>query len=239
MYFDAIAYFAGMQGDSEDAWPVWSGEMADPLLWSTQYVDPNYVHPAGYLDSYAHMQDQISPSSTRRLMARWRLHWFIQLGWPERPWSVAGPSMDPSVSDTCRVPVVGTTAIDVPDTPNSALTGHARQDRNSRGWRHVVLHFTPSWFSVNMGTGIVSILLHNLPYNTTGVYWVSVGIFTLNVALFLTFSVISILRYALFRGVWGCMVRHPVQSLFLGMWNAPGLEVVSGSSGVQVHSLWA
>ncbi|KAK5082626.1 Plasma membrane sulfite pump involved in sulfite metabolism, partial [Lithohypha guttulata] len=36
---------------------------------------------------------------------------------------------------------------------------------NDHGWRKVVLNFTPSWFSVIMGTGIVSILLHNLPYN--------------------------------------------------------------------------
>ena len=30
-------------------------------------------------------------------------------------------------------------------------------ERNQHGWRRVVLNFTPSWFSVNMGTGIVSI----------------------------------------------------------------------------------
>jgi hypothetical protein len=37
--------------------------------------------------------------------------------------------------------------------------------KDSRGWRHIIRNFTPSWFSVNMGTGITSILLHNLPYN--------------------------------------------------------------------------
>lgn len=99
---------------------------------------------------------------------------------------------------------------------NTAITSHAFLERNRHGWRRVVLNFTPSWFSVNMGTGIVSILLHNLPYNAEWLYWISVAIFALNVALFVLFSTVSFLRYTLFPGVWGCMIRHPVQSLFLG-----------------------
>lgn len=68
-----------------------------------------------------------------------------------------------------------------------------------------------------MGTGIVSILLHNLPYNARWLYWISVVIFALNVALFILFAGISVLRYTIFRGLWTCMIQHPVQSLFLGM----------------------
>jgi hypothetical protein len=67
-----------------------------------------------------------------------------------------------------------------------------------------------------MGTGIVSILLHNLPYNGRWLYWISVIIFCLNVALFITFLCISILRYTLYPAIWKAMIRHPVQSLFLG-----------------------
>lgn len=89
-------------------------------------------------------------------------------------------------------------------------------ERNSRGWRRIVLNFTPSWFSVTMGTGIVSILLHNLPYNGRWLYWISIGIFCLNVLIFSTFLVISILRYTMFRGLFQFMIRHPVQSLFTG-----------------------
>jgi tellurite resistance protein TehA-like permease len=47
---------------------------------------------------------------------------------------------------------------------------------------------------MNMGTGIVSILLHNLPYNGTWLYLVSVAVFCLNVAFFVSFLSISILR---------------------------------------------
>ena len=32
----------------------------------------------------------------------------------------------------------------------------------------LVLNFVPSWFSVNMGTGIISILLYTLPHQFTG-----------------------------------------------------------------------
>lgn len=85
------------------------------------------------------------------------------------------------------------------------------------GWRRIVINLTLSWFSVNMGTGIASILLHNLPYNATWLYWISVVIFCLNVAIFLLFLSLSIMRYTMFPGIWTAMVNHPVQSLFLGM----------------------
>lgn len=67
-----------------------------------------------------------------------------------------------------------------------------------------------------MGTGIVSILLHNLPYNAQWLQYISYLIFALNVVLFVTFLVISILRYALFPEIWSAMLEHPGQSLFLG-----------------------
>ncbi|KAM3429182.1 hypothetical protein NHJ13734_008287 [Beauveria thailandica] len=88
--------------------------------------------------------------------------------------------------------------------------------RNSRGWRKIVRNFTPSWFAVNMGTGIVSILLHNLPYNASWLRYISYAIFGLNVVLFTTFCVMSILRYALYPKIWSAMLAHPGQSLFLG-----------------------
>ena len=67
-----------------------------------------------------------------------------------------------------------------------------------------------------MGTGIVSILLHNLPYNGAWLYWLSVVIFALNVLLFNLFLFISILRYIVYPEIWSAMIHHPTQSLFLG-----------------------
>ena len=87
---------------------------------------------------------------------------------------------------------------------------------NEHGWRRVVLNFTPSWFATIMGTGIASILLHNLPYNGEWLYWLSVIVFCLNIGLFCIFLFISILRYTMFPGLFMALIRHPVQSLFLG-----------------------
>lgn len=67
-----------------------------------------------------------------------------------------------------------------------------------------------------MGTGVVSILLHNLPYNGHWLYWISVVLFTSNVILFSAFLVVSVLRYTVYPEIWSAMIRHPVQSLFVG-----------------------
>lgn len=72
------------------------------------------------------------------------------------------------------------------------------------------------WFSVTMGTGIVSILLNNLPYNGVWLYWISVVIFALNVVLFVTGCIISLLRYTLYPEIFKVMILHPDQSMFIG-----------------------
>jgi tellurite resistance protein TehA-like permease len=67
-----------------------------------------------------------------------------------------------------------------------------------------------------MGTGIVSILLHNLPYNAAWLQYVSYVFFCINVVLFVVFLAISVARYVLYPEIWGAMIAHPGQSLFLG-----------------------
>ncbi|KAJ5621927.1 hypothetical protein N7528_005159 [Penicillium herquei] len=99
---------------------------------------------------------------------------------------------------------------------NECHTTQPPATKHDQGWRRVVRNFTPSWFSVTMGTGIVSILLHNLPYNGVWLYWISAGIFALNVLLFGLGCIISILRYTLYPEIFKVMIRHPVQSMFLG-----------------------
>ncbi|KAM0748108.1 hypothetical protein T439DRAFT_328090 [Meredithblackwellia eburnea MCA 4105] len=84
------------------------------------------------------------------------------------------------------------------------------------GLRRRVLHFTPSWFSVTMGTGIVAILLHNLPYRFPGSDQLAIAVFILNIALFCSFSLASAARYILWPKVFWTMLYHPQQSLFLG-----------------------
>ena len=67
-----------------------------------------------------------------------------------------------------------------------------------------------------MGTGIVSILLHQLPWNGLWLRYISYVFFCGNIALFVTFLLMSITRYTLYPEIWPAMISHPGQSLFLG-----------------------
>ncbi|CAK7217207.1 Plasma membrane sulfite pump involved in sulfite metabolism [Sporothrix bragantina] len=100
--------------------------------------------------------------------------------------------------------------------PCGAVLVDGKLRKEDRGWRKMVRNFTPSWFSVSMGTGVVALLLHNLPYNAHGVWYISVVVFCLNIFLFLSFSAITLTRYILYPEIWGVMIKHPSQSLFLG-----------------------
>jgi len=102
-----------------------------------------------------------------------------------------------------------------PDINNSRSTEDWRV-RAKREIRRVTLHFTPSWFSVCMGTGISSILLHQLPYQFKGLGIISNVVFGLNVLLFVLFTGISIARYTIWPKMMWMMLYHPTQSLFLG-----------------------
>jgi tellurite resistance protein TehA-like permease len=71
-----------------------------------------------------------------------------------------------------------------------------------------------------MGTGIVSILLQSLSTTytryDTALHILSIIFFLFNVLLFTLIFLISVLRYTLYPATWTLMIRHPVQSLFLG-----------------------
>ena len=66
-----------------------------------------------------------------------------------------------------------------------------------------------------MSTGVVSILLHQLPYNGSGLQIISVIFFVFNIVLFVLFTAISCLRYILEPRIFPAVLRHPHQSLFL------------------------
>ncbi|OCT49910.1 Sulfite efflux pump SSU1 [Cladophialophora carrionii] len=84
------------------------------------------------------------------------------------------------------------------------------------GWRRVVRNFSPSWFSVTMGTGICSLLLITIPWKAAWLYWLSVAFFILNSILFSLAFIISFLRYTLYPEIWHVMIKDPTMSLFLG-----------------------
>ncbi|KAI4731030.1 sulfite efflux pump SSU1 [Aureobasidium sp. EXF-10728] len=88
--------------------------------------------------------------------------------------------------------------------------------QDDHGWRRIVRGFTPSMFSITMGTGVVAILLHQMPYNSSWTNYPCYIIFGLNVLIFISALVVSILRYTLWPELWPAMIHHPTHSLFLG-----------------------
>lgn len=93
---------------------------------------------------------------------------------------------------------------------------HSPPSKYDVGWRRVVRNFSPSWFSVTMGTGVVSLLLITIPFKADWLYWLSVVFFGLNTVLFTLAMLISVLRYTLYPEIWTVMIQDPTNSLFLG-----------------------
>lgn len=73
--------------------------------------------------------------------------------------------------------------------------------RYDKGWRRIVTNFSPSWFSVTMGTGAVSTILITIPWKADWTYYLSIVFFVLNVFLFSAAFFISVLRYMIWPEV--------------------------------------
>ena len=71
------------------------------------------------------------------------------------------------------------------------------------------------WFIITMSTGVVSILLHQLPYNGNWLQIISIMFFVLNLVLFVLFTFISFLRYICYPELILGVLGHPHQSLFI------------------------
>ncbi|KAE8153122.1 voltage-dependent anion channel [Aspergillus avenaceus] len=87
--------------------------------------------------------------------------------------------------------------------------------KHTAGWRRIVSNFSPSWFSTTMGTGMVGILFHLIPFGHAALEYLSIGFFIINIALFAIVLGMSILRYILYPEIWRVMIQDPVNSLFL------------------------
>ncbi|KAJ4520200.1 Sulfite efflux pump SSU1 [Exophiala dermatitidis] len=113
----------------------------------------------------------------------------------------------------------GQTSSSITASPQQADPNHDQYGQVSKydvGWRRVVRNFSPSWFSVTMGTGVVSLLLGTLPYQADWIYWLAVVFLVLNSILFTLAMVTSILRYTLYPEIWAVMIDDSTNSLFLG-----------------------
>ncbi|MEY2343235.1 TDT family transporter [Acidithiobacillus sp. IBUN Pt1247-S3] len=82
--------------------------------------------------------------------------------------------------------------------------------------RQIVRHFTPNWFAANMGTGILALMLALFPYGHWGQKLLAQGLWGINCAFFVLFSLLFLGRALFYPNSFRRLFEHPVQSLFLG-----------------------
>ncbi|OCX25046.1 TDT family transporter [Pseudomonas graminis] len=99
-----------------------------------------------------------------------------------------------------------THAMFIPQRPFSQLS-HPRE---------VIRQFTPNWFAVTMGTGILSAVLVQLPVTIPGLFQLAEALWMLNIVLFLTFSALYIARWVMFFDEARRVFGHSTVSMFFG-----------------------
>ncbi|KAI8878229.1 tellurite resistance protein-like permease [Backusella circina FSU 941] len=103
-----------------------------------------------------------------------------------------------------------------------------------------IRNFTPSWFSITMGTGILSILLENFPFQFNGLHTIAIVVFLINVVLYTLFTLMIVARSIIFPYTVRLMFNHPSQSLFIGAIPMGFTTIVSFTVvGLTQHFDWA
>ena len=82
--------------------------------------------------------------------------------------------------------------------------------------REAVRNFTPNWFTVTMGTGILALMLAKFPYHVPGLVPAGRALWVLNLLLFAVASLLFVARFAAFPREALASLEHPVESMFLG-----------------------
>ena len=85
------------------------------------------------------------------------------------------------------------------------------------GQRHnIIRQFTPNWFTVSMGTGVVALIVSEFPMLKALTWQLGTGLWYFNILLFVLFSVLYGLRWAFYPHEAKQIFLHPSMSLFLG-----------------------
>ena len=136
----------------------------------------------------------------------------------------------PATGHACR-------EIGCPCNANDAPPGSAWSTRVYCELRRVVLNFSPSWFSVTMGTGMMALVLRSEPYQFRGLDIISDIVFALNVFLFCLFLLVGIFRYLAWPHTLILMLLHPSQSLYVGTF-AMGFATIVNLVAVACAEPW-
>jgi C4-dicarboxylate transporter/malic acid transport protein len=85
-----------------------------------------------------------------------------------------------------------------------------------KAFREIVRQFTPNWFTVTMGTGILSLALNQFPIHLPGIHTIAIALWLLNIALFAVFLILYTARWIVFTGEASRIFSHSTVSMFFG-----------------------
>ncbi|MDN4545167.1 TDT family transporter [Pseudomonas sp. C32] len=82
--------------------------------------------------------------------------------------------------------------------------------------REVIRQFTPNWFAVTMGTGVLALALAQLPVAIPGLHAIAEALWLFNIVLFLTFTALYAARWVMFFDEARRIFGHSTVSMFFG-----------------------
>lgn len=82
--------------------------------------------------------------------------------------------------------------------------------------KEVIRQFTPNWFTVTMGTGVVALILPEFPFAQAWLWQLATLLWQFNSLLFVTFTTLYILRWLIYPQEAKQIFSHPSMALFLG-----------------------
>ncbi len=112
-----------------------------------------------------------------------------------------------------------------------------------------VRQFTPNWFAVTMGTGVLALALNQFPYPVPGLHGLAMALWLADIGLFALFALLYAARWAFFFHEARRIFGHPVMSMFLGTipmglatlvngFIAFGPELMGEAAFTLAHLLW-
>jgi C4-dicarboxylate transporter/malic acid transport protein len=96
------------------------------------------------------------------------------------------------------------------------------------GLGELVRQFTPNWFAVTMGTGIVFSLLLAVPFKFAGQYEFARLLWALDCVAYVIFTGLFVARFVAFPETIRPLLDHPVQSMFFGAIPMGLIPIVNG-----------
>ncbi len=89
----------------------------------------------------------------------------------------------------------------------------------------IIRFFTPNWFAVTMGTGVIALVLAQTTTANTPLFTLARTLWGINIGLFLLFILLYAVRWLVYPQEATKVLFHPQMSMFLGT-NPMGLATI-------------